>query len=356
MTSAISSCSMNLSSLSFPVLLIVFIIAAVVIWIAGIKLSHSTDVLSKKFGLGEALGGLLLLAIVTNLPELAIVISASIHNNIELAVGNILGGIAIQTLVIVVLDAFGAGKKGPIISQSPSLVLILEGTMVIVALSLVIIGHEMPPTVLLWRVTPAPLLIFIFWLAGTGVISKVRKKLPDIAMIKKKNDKPKDTPEKNENNIKVIAIFIVCAVATLAAGFVLEITSNAIAIHIGMTGVIFGATILASVTALPEVSTGLAAAWMQDYEMAISDILGGNAFLPVLFLLASVCSPSGPKALHSAHSSDIYLTGLGMMLTSIYMGGLIIQPKKQFLRMGLDSVVVLVVYILGIMGLFFISQ
>lgn len=57
------------NSLSLPILLLIFVGAAAAIWIAGIQLSNTTDVLSSRLGLGEALGGLLLLAIATNLPE-----------------------------------------------------------------------------------------------------------------------------------------------------------------------------------------------------------------------------------------------------------------------------------------------
>lgn len=57
-----------------------------------------------------------------------------------------------------------------------------------------------------------------------------------------------------------------------------------------MSGVLFGATVLAAATSLPEVSTGLASVKMGDTQLAISDIFGGNAFLPTLFLLASLVS------------------------------------------------------------------
>ncbi|WP_063820372.1 MULTISPECIES: hypothetical protein [Nocardia] len=61
-----------MSSLSSPLLLLIFLACAAAIWMAGVKLSDATDVLSQRWQLGEALGGVLLLAIATNLPEIAI--------------------------------------------------------------------------------------------------------------------------------------------------------------------------------------------------------------------------------------------------------------------------------------------
>jgi len=49
-------------------LLLFFGGAAAIVWVAGVRLSDTTDVLSSRLGLGEALGGLIMLAIVTNLP------------------------------------------------------------------------------------------------------------------------------------------------------------------------------------------------------------------------------------------------------------------------------------------------
>ena len=86
-----------------------------------------------------------------------------------------------------------------------------------------------------------------------------------------------------------------------------------------MTGVVFGATILAAATSLPEVSTGIAAVRLGDYQLAVSDIFGGNAFLPVLFLLAGLLS--GSAVLPQAQATDIYLTALGIVLTVVYLLG-----------------------------------
>ena len=101
---------------SLPILLLIFVGAAAFVWMAGVRLSDTTDVLSSRLGLGEALGGLIMLAIVTNLPEIAITVSAALSDELGVAVGNILGGIAIQTVVLVVLDAFGMGGRDPLTS------------------------------------------------------------------------------------------------------------------------------------------------------------------------------------------------------------------------------------------------
>jgi len=60
---------------------------------------------------------------------------------------------------------------------------------------------------------------------------------------------------------------------------------------------------------------------------------------------------SGQAALPQAQRSDIYLAGLGILLTTVYLYGLIFRPRRQVLRMGADSVVVLALYVLGIAGL-----
>jgi cation:H+ antiporter len=144
-------------------------------------------------------------------------------------------------------------------------------------------------------------------------------------------------------------VFAAAAVVTLVAGVLIERSGEELFGRLGMSGVVFGATVLAAATSLPELSTGLTSAGMGDYQLAISDIFGGNAFLPVLFLLATVLS--GQSVLPRAHATDIYLTALGGLLTVAYMVGLVFRPQRQWLRMGPDSVAVLVLYILGIAGL-----
>src|SRR4029077_578845 len=100
-----------MGSLSSPVLVVVFTAAVVATWIAGTALSKTTDVIDRRFGLGEALGGVVLLAIAGSLPELAITVSAAVKGNLGLAAGNLVGGIAMQTMVLVLCDAAASKRQ-----------------------------------------------------------------------------------------------------------------------------------------------------------------------------------------------------------------------------------------------------
>ncbi|MDB5693749.1 MAG: sodium:proton exchanger [Alphaproteobacteria bacterium] len=345
-----------------PVLVAVFLASAGIIWVAGVKLSDATDILADRFGFGEAMGGMILLAIATNLPEIAITASAAWHGDLGVAVGNILGGIAIQTVVLVILDAFMKDKR-PLTYRAASLTLVIEGLLVIAVLIVAIAATQLPASLILLRLTPDSLLIALFWAAGIWLIARANRGLPwhdssgsapDTQTKPKGHSKSARPDFATHGTAKAVAIFAIGAAATLVAGLVIEESGSALAGHIGMSGVLFGATFLAAATALPELSTGLASTRLKDYQLAISDIFGGNAFLPVLFLLATVMS--GKAVLPHAQATDIYLAALGILLTCVYTAGLIFRPGRRVLGIGIDSLAVLILYGIGIGGLVFVAQ
>ena len=351
-------------SLALPWLILLFAAAAGAIWMAGIKLSDTTDVLSSRLGLGQALGGLILLAIATNLPEIAITFTAALSHNIGIAIGNILGGIAIQTVVLALLDGFGV-RASPLTYRAASLVLVIEGAAVIAMLVVVVMGTRLSPDVIWLHITPPGIALLALWLASLWLVNRARRGLPwhEAGNPPDGQPEPRGTAHarKDEAMTKrgrstawVASVFALAALVTLGGGVVLEESSNGIAGHLGLSGVLFGATFLAAATSLPEVSTGLASLKLGDYQLAVSDIFGGNAFLPVLFLLATLVS--GSAVLPEAQNSDVYLTALGGLLTVFYICGLLFRPQRQWLRLGPDSTLVVVAYALGIVGLAFVTH
>jgi cation:H+ antiporter len=353
-----------MTSLPLAVTVVLFVAAAAAIWIAGVQLSDQTDVLSTRLQLGAALGGLILLALATNLPEAAIVASAAVSGSVGIAVGNILGGIAIQTVVLVALDAFGMRGERPLTYRAASLVLVLEGALVVAVLAIVIAGTQLPANLILWRVTPQSVLIALVWLVGLLLLKRAGVGLPwhESGEAPDNQEHPRGHSQRQTerraaaqgvSTAKSAMIFTAAALVTLVAGVVLERSGEAIAGHIGLSGILFGATVLAAATSLPELSTGLTSVRNGDVQLAVSDIFGGNAFLPVLFLLATLLS--GKAVLPQAHDTDIYLTAVGILLTLVYMTGLLFRPSRRIARMGTDSLVVLALYTAAIAGLFAIA-
>lgn len=345
-----------MAHLGLPVLGGIFIVSAGAIWFAGIQLSRTTDEIDSRFGLGEALGGLILLAFATNLPEIAIVSAAALQHNFDIATGNILGGIAIQTLVLVALDGFGVPRR-PLTNATASLVQVLEGTLVIAVLAVAIAAFLLPKSVVVARIDPSAVLILLLWIGGLYIVWRAGKGLPWKAIDRNTPDagaRRRAKAGKKRSTAASLGIFAGAGLVTLAAGVLVEESGSAIATQIHLSGAVFGGTVLAAATALPELSTGLAAARIEDFELAVSDIFGGNAFLPVLFFPATLIA--GQSVLGSAAKTDAFLAVLGILLTAVYIAGLVIRPNRQYLRLGPDSLAVLVLYVAGIAGLVLISQ
>jgi len=328
-----------------------FIVCASLIWVFGIKISKAIDEIVNHYGWGEAIGGIVFLAIITNLPEIAITAVAAFNHDYDIAVSNILGGIAIQTAVLVLIDIYGVGRKAPLTLKGHSKILLFEGLTVIIILSLVIAANKFPTYHYLRHTTAFEWLILFTWLLSIWGI----KRLYQVNQIKKLAKHPATISIANPAKIRsAILITIVGAIITLLAGYGLEVSGEILSKRWGMDGIVFGATILALCTALPEISTGIASAKIRDYQMAVSDIFGGNAFLPVLFLMAALIG--GESILPGLKVSDIYLTSVGILLTTIYMIGMLFHSKKQFLRMGIDSIIVLILYLVSIVGLLYINN
>ena len=130
-----------MSDLGAPALIAIFAAAAIATWIAGLYLSRATDALDDRLKLGEALGGMILLAVAGSLPELAITISAVAEGELGIAAGNLIGGIAMQTLVLVICDRVIRGDR-PLSYLVGSLIPVLEGLLVVFVVAVMLMGTD----------------------------------------------------------------------------------------------------------------------------------------------------------------------------------------------------------------------
>jgi cation:H+ antiporter len=337
---------------------LVFVAGVIATWIAGTTLSKTTDALDVRFDLGDELGGILLLAFAGSLPELAITVAGAARGNLDLAAGNLIGGIAVQTMVLVVCDV-AAGPERPLTFLVGALTPVLEGMLVVLVVSGVLMGALLPhSTAIGGVVSPASVVIVIVWLFGVFVINRVRRdprwsvSMPGGRPGRRQRRQAHPSrphPFETSSTRRVVLLFATACAVTLVAGVALELSGNALADRAHVNGVIFGATVLAAATALPEISSGIAAVRLGDNALALGDIFGGNAFQVCLFLLADLVA--GKPLLPTAGRLNSWLASLGVALTAVYAIGVVARPQRCRVRLGPDSILAIAVFALGIVGL-----
>jgi cation:H+ antiporter len=344
-------------ALGGPGLIVAFIAAAAATWIAGLYLSRATDALDDRLKLGEALGGVILLAIAGSLPELAITVSAALQGSLAIAAGNLIGGIAMQTLVLVLCDRAVRGDR-PLAFLVGSLAPVIEGLMVVVVVATMLLGTMLPASTAIGPFSPASIAIVVAWVVGIFILDRLRRAVPWTVSMpgsrpgRRHRREPHPTaikPYAGASIARVAGVFAAASVVTLFAGVVLERSGNGLADLAGINGVLFGATFLAAATALPEISTGIAAVRLGDNQLAVADIFGGNAFQLCLFLVADLLA--GRPVLPEAGTTNAWLGTVGIIMTVVIATAVVIRSPRRYGGLGIDSILNVAIYVIGIIGL-----
>ena len=86
--------------------------------------------------------------------------------------------------------------------------------------------------------------------------------------------------------------------------------------------------------------------------MAISNIFGSNLIMLALLLPADVLYQKGPILAEAGRIETLNLV-FGILVTAIFVAGMLVRRKPRILEMGADSALVLTVYMVSLFVLFF---
>lgn len=344
----------DFSSFSLSINIALFAAAAFAVWIAGTKIAKYADQIAVRTGLGHALMGLFLLAGVTSLPEIATSFTAAASGDAKLAVNNLLGSIAMQVAVLAVADLF-IGRRA-LTSVVPDPVVMLQGALNICLLTFVAIAVIVGDFAVLGAG------VWSYALFGAAAysfakLSESKGRQPWIANIE--NDARRaHEPEPVAGEAGSAALgakTVAAAAAILAAGYVVAKSGEAIAAQSGLGSSFMGVAFVAIATSLPEASTVFAAMRRRLYTMAISDILGTN-ILNVALLFGVDAVAAGEPVLNRVGEFSAVGALLGVAVTGLFLMGLAERRDRTIWRMGVDSFLVLVVYLGGLVLLYSIRN
>ena len=349
----------DLSELSIWIAVPVFLVAAGAVWLAGFKITRYANIISDRTGAGQALVGLLLLGGVTSLPELAVAISSSVSGNASLAVNSVIGGIAMQVAILALADAL-IGRDA-LTHVLPDPIVILQGALKILLLSIVTAAIIVGDTPVLGGGLWMWLLVVVTG-AAMWVLSRVEGDLAwrvndDDVSKAKEDERAKKAAQKDKDKTLSWAVWraVIAALAIIVAGYILSQTAEVISEATGLGQSFVGTVFLAIATSLPEVSTVFSAARAGLYTMAVSDIFGTNLFdLSFLFLID--VTGGQDAVMGEAGRYEAFASIIAISVTAIFIAGLAERRNRTIFRMGYDSAAVLVVYLAGLVVLYFLRD
>lgn len=325
-----------------------FAVAAGFVWVAGTQLAYHGDEIAERYGLAKEFVGLIFLATVTELPELVTTLTAASLENAPLVLGNMFGGITMQTAILAIADilvvrhALTSWPRKPNHALLAVLLIILLGALLAVTLAgdadtglgfglgAVLLSAGFPLVILLQRnfdqkSSWAPVDLPDENERATTIRTKLRK-----------------SSEHSTGALVLRSVFF--SLLIVVAGVILALSADELAARTPLGSSFVGVTMLAAVTSLPELSTTLASARIGAYTMAISNIFGSNLIMLALILPADLVYRGGP-ILDQATPAAQFSIATGIIVTAIYASGILIRRTPRFMGAGLDSWLVLFVYV-----------
>ncbi|MHA6347443.1 sodium:calcium antiporter [Roseivivax sp. CAU 1761] len=328
--------------LSTPLLFGLFALAGAAVVLASIRAAVLADVIADRSRMGEAMVGGLILGAATSLAGVVVSVNAALSGDASYAFSNAVGGIAAQTLFLAIADMLH--RKANLEHAAAEPANLFQAVMLIILLSLplaAITGPEMA----YFGVHPVSLVLFLAYLAGVRAANTVREE-PMWRPVKTsdtRRDSPED-PEEAERPVTGPALRFAALVAVMGAGgWVISEAGGTFIGRFGLASSLVGALITAVVTSLPEFVTTLTAVRRGALQLAVGGIIGGNTF-DTLFLTAADIAYRDGSLYHAVGTTDLYWLSTGLLMTAILLAGLILRQREGPGRIGVESVLLIVVY------------
>ncbi len=329
--------------------LVIMILGGSLIGYAGVRLERHADALSAKMRGKKVLIGTVLLALATSLPEIITSGTGVMIGNIDLVIHNLLGSIVMQTAVLALADLF---YRGALSFFSPAFALLIQGIGLIIVLSIAGMGFAMGQagghpvfdfgglSVDLWSLALVFGYPIILWIARRSEQHPGWQPLHVDPVERLRPQMLQRRPRR-----ALISRFALWSLVILAAGWLVTVAADALAQQTRLGSSFVGVTLLAFVTSLPEISTTVSAVKNRNFEIAFANIFGSNLLVVALLGLVGVLIP---RALFlSGGPSAVFTANLAVLVTCIYLVGMLERRNRKFLRMGWDPIAVVVAVAAG---------
>jgi len=327
--------------------LLAFVAIAAVIFVAASKLSVFADLLAERLHLSRSWLGLLVLSVVTTLPEGATTISAILKvDSPNMALGNNYGSILFNTTIIAFCDLIF--RKSRLLRHAKDKNAFPAACAVImIMLSLLAICFPVPLRALGLRFSFGTVVVLaafmvLFWWMRRFEMQQLLTEVPG-----------QTTSEMS--TMHAVLGFVFAAVVVVLCGIGLAVTGKNIAQHLGLTHSFVGMLFMAFATSLPELTVGISAVRIGAYDLMLGNVMGANMLNILVVAVADIVYRKDVLAVPKNLGRENVFAGLmSVVAISIVIIGIISVPKaRRKLPVDPTSIAMLALYVGTIAVIFF---
>jgi cation:H+ antiporter len=347
----------------------IFAAAGLLVAHTGTRMAGYAKRLASRTGLGQAMTGALFLGASTSLSGIITSVTAAAGGHPELAASNAVGGIAAQTVFLAIADR--VYSQANLEHAAASDENMLQGALLIALLALSLLAAAVPEYTLfgVHPVTPLLLLAYAF---GQRLVLRAqsremwRPRITEFTQTAEGEGSAEDdgresgsaresapagtsgesssrAARRQESLLALWGKFFTAALLLGVLGYLLASAGVVVAERTGLNETVLGGIFTAVSTSFPELVTAIAAVRMGALTLAVSDIIGGNAFDMIFLAVADIAFREG-SLYHAMGSRPDFLILLTILLTSVLLLGLIRRQKHGIANIGFESVLMVLIY------------
>lgn len=318
--------------------LIIFILAAVIIILSGIAVSRLGDAFAKRTGLSGLWIGLIIVALVTSLPEAATAVGAATLGIPDISAGDLFGSGIFNLTILAGVDLLHYRRRmlksvalGHVISGGLAIIMTALGAILVLAKTIPAIG---------W-ISWGSLALIIIYIDGIWLVARHEKEADreikrQTELVEKEITEPllRKPLWILAGGLILTATLIILAAPRMAA------SANEIAAAAGIETSFFGTLFIALVTSLPELVVSFAAVRLGAFDLVVGNIFGSNAFNMAILFILDLFYIEG--SVFTAISPVNAVTGMMVVIiSSVTIMGLVFRSEKRYMFLEPDAVLIM---------------